>query len=127
MKPQALYLFIRRHPIDHGLIVEPLLDRGKCCMENILQAADLYSGTAASLAILEQMRHVAREILQAKINLEAHQLKRTEVTPCCQAADVRYMHTRMGSPQTLLGDVHIPVRTFQCCQHRCNVHPGTPR
>src|SRR5918999_6265627 len=100
--------------MDHDLIVEQLLARCKCVIENILQAADLHSVATASLAIFEPMRQVAREILQAKIQLEAQQLKGTAVAPCCQDAGARYVHTRTVSPQTLLGEVHIPVRTFQC-------------
>jgi hypothetical protein len=65
MKPQNLPLFIRRNPMDHELIVEPLLDRCKCFIEHILQAPDLHSVATASLAIFAQLREVAREILQA--------------------------------------------------------------
>jgi hypothetical protein len=100
--------------MDHELIVEHLLDRCKCFMENILQASDLHNVAAASLAIFAQMRQVARDILQAKIDLEAQQLQRTDVAPCCQEAGARYVHTRTVSPETLLGEVCIPVRTFQC-------------
>jgi hypothetical protein len=100
--------------MDHDLIVEQLLARCKCFIETILQASDLHSVATASLVILEQIRQVAREILQAKITLEAQQLKGTAVAPCCQNASVRYVHTRLVSPQTLFGEVCIPVRTFQC-------------
>jgi len=100
--------------MDHDLIVEPLLARGTCFIENILQAPDLHSVAAASMAIVEQMRPVAREMLQAKITLEAQQLQGTDVAPCCQHASVRYVHTRTVSPQTLFGEVCIPVRTFEC-------------
>jgi hypothetical protein len=37
----------------------------------------------ASLAIFAQLREVAREILQAKMTLEAQQLKSADVAPCC--------------------------------------------
>jgi hypothetical protein len=100
--------------MDHELMVEQLLARCKGFIENILQATDLHSVATASLAIFEQMRQVAREILQAKIHLEAQQLKGTAVAPCCQEAGARYVHTRTVSPQTLWGKVCIPVRTFQC-------------
>jgi hypothetical protein len=100
--------------MDHDLIVEQLLDRCKCFIENILQASDLHSVATASLAIFAQLREVAREVLQAKITLEAQQLKRADVAPCCPDIRARYLHTRLVSPQTLLGQVHIPVRTFQC-------------
>jgi len=100
--------------MDHDLIVEQLLDRCKGFIENILQASDLHSVATASLAIFAQLREVAREILPAKITLAAQQLKRTDVAPCCQDSRVRYIHTRTVNPQTLLGEVHIPVRTLQC-------------
>ncbi len=101
--------------MDHDLIVEQLLARCKCFIENILQAPDLHSVASASLAIFGPMREVAREILQAKIALEAQQLKSQDVTPCCYDAAVTYVHTRTVSPETLFGEVYIPVRTFQCC------------
>jgi hypothetical protein len=79
-----------------------------------LQVSDLHNVAAASLAIFVQMRQVARDILQAKIDLEAQQRQRTDVAPCCQEAGARYVHTRTVSPETLFGEVCIPVRTFQC-------------
>jgi hypothetical protein len=100
--------------MDHELIVEQLLDRCKGFIEHILQASDLHSVATASLAIFAQLREVARAVLQAKITLEAQQLKGVDVTPCCPDTHARYLHTRMVSPQTLFGQVHIPVRTFQC-------------
>ena len=100
--------------MDHDAIVEQLLDRCKRFIENILQAPDLHSVASASLTIFAQLREVAREILQAKITLEAQQLKSVDITPCCQDSGVRYVHTRTVSPETLLGEVHIPVCTFQC-------------
>src|SRR5215472_10980241 len=123
MKLYALPLFIRRNPMDHELIVDQLLERCKCFIENILQAADLHSVATASLAIFAQLREVAREILQAKITLEAQQLKRADVEPCCQDTRVRYIHTRTVSPQTLFGQVHIPVRTFQCSGCGASLRP----
>ena len=98
----------------HDIIVEQLLDRCKGFIENILQAPDLHNVASTSLAIFAQMRQVARDILQAKITLEAQQLKRADVTPCCPEAGVTYVHTRTVSPETLLGEITIPVRTFQC-------------
>jgi hypothetical protein len=94
--------------MDHDRIVEHLLDRCKGFIENILQASDLHNVAAASLAIFAQMRQVARAILQAKIDLEAQQLQRTDIAPCCQGANTRYVHTRTVSPETLLGEVCIP-------------------
>jgi hypothetical protein len=51
--------------MDHDLIVEHLLDRGKCFIAHVLQASALPSVAAASLAIFAQMRQVARDILHA--------------------------------------------------------------
>src|SRR2546430_9380764 len=100
--------------MDHELIVEQLLERCKCFIAHTLQAPDLHRVATASLAIFAQLREVAREMLQAKITWEAQQLKSADVAPCCQNSRVRYLHTRTVSPQTLLGEVSIPVRTFQC-------------
>ena len=61
--------------MSHDLIVEQLLERCKWFMENILQAPNLHHVGSASLAISTQMRQAAPGILQAKINLEAQQLK----------------------------------------------------
>ena len=87
--------------MDHDAIVEQLLARCKGFIENIWQAADLHSVATASLAIVEQMRQVAREMLQAKVHREAEQLKRAAVTPCGQEAGASDVHTRAVSPQTL--------------------------
>jgi hypothetical protein len=103
--------------MDHDLIVEQLLDRCKGFIESILQAPNLQSVASASLAIFTQIRQVARDILQAKVTLEARQRTRADVTPCCPEAGVTYIHTRTVSPETLLGKITIPVRTFQC--HGC--------
>lgn len=100
--------------MDHDVIVEQLLDRCKCFIESILQAPDLHSVASASLTIFTQMRQVARDILQAKVALEAQQRRRQDVARCCPDANIQYIHTRTVSPETLLGEIHIPVRTFQC-------------
>ena len=100
--------------MDHDLIVEQLLDRCKCCIEHILQAPDLHRVATASLAIFAQLREGAREMLQAKMTLEAQPLKSADVARCCQDSRMRYLHTRTVSPQTLWGEVYIPGRTFQC-------------
>jgi len=100
--------------MDHDAIVEQLLARCKGFMENIWQAADLRGVATASLAIVEQMRQVAREMLQAKVHREAEHLKRAAVTPCGQEAGASAVQTRAVSPQTLWGEGHIPVRTFPC-------------
>jgi hypothetical protein len=65
--------------MDHDVIVEQLLERCKRVIENILQAPDLPSVASASLAILAQMRHAARGILQAKMGLEAQQRRSQDV------------------------------------------------
>jgi hypothetical protein len=51
--------------MDHDRIVEPLLDRCKGFIENILLAPDLQNVASASLTIFTQIRQVARDILQA--------------------------------------------------------------
>ena len=100
--------------MDHELIVEQLLARCKGFIENILSAPDLHSVATASLAIFAQLREVAREILQAKMALEAQQRRRQDVARCCPDAHVRDVHTRTVSPKTWFGQITIPVRTFQC-------------
>jgi hypothetical protein len=98
----------------HDLIVEQLMARCKGVIEQIVQAPDLHRVATASRAIFEQIRDVGRAMLQAKITLEAQQRKGADVVPCCPARRARSRHTRTVSPQTFLGEVHIPVRTFQC-------------
>lgn len=100
--------------MDHDLIVGQLLERCKWFMENILQAPHLHHVGSASLAIFTQRRQVVREMLQAKITLEAQQLKSQDIAPCCQEARMTYVHIRPVSPQTLLGEGCLPTRTFQC-------------
>jgi hypothetical protein len=46
--------------------------------------------------------------------LEAQPCRSQEVTRCCPEASVKYVHTRTVSAETLLGQLTIPVRTFQC-------------
>ena len=67
--------------MSHDLIVEQLLECCRWFMENILQALDLHHVGSASLAISTQMRQAAPKILQAKINLEAQQLKSQDIPP----------------------------------------------
>jgi hypothetical protein len=100
--------------MDHDGIVDQVLDRCKGFMENMLQAPDLHRVASASLAILAQMRQVARDILQAKMTLEAQPRTRADITPGCPEAAVTLVHTRTVSPETLFGEIIIPVRTFQC-------------
>jgi len=100
--------------MDHDVIVEQWLDRGKRLIEHMLQAPDLHHVASASLAVFAQMRQVAREILQAKIAFEAQQCRRQAVGRCCPATSVQYVHTRTVGPETLFGEITIPIRTFQC-------------
>jgi hypothetical protein len=58
------------------------------------------------------MRQVARALLQAKIDLEAHPLPRQAVTPCCPGAARQYGPTRTVQPTPLFGPITIPVRTL---------------
>ena len=113
--------------MDRGLIVEQLLDRCKRFIESILQASDLQHVAAASLAIFEQLREVAREMLQAKSALEATQLWGQEVTRCCGEAALKDVHTRTVSPATLFGEVTIPVRPFQCDGCGATLRPDAAR
>jgi hypothetical protein len=69
------------------------------------------------------MRPVAQDILQTKITLEAQQLKRADVTPCCPEADVTFIHTRTVSSETLFGEIAIPVLTFQCHDRGATFRP----
>jgi hypothetical protein len=84
----------------HDVIVEPLLARCKWFIENNLQATHWHRVATAALAIFAPMRQGGREILPAKILLEAHPLKGTAVVPCGRDASARYVHTRTVSPQT---------------------------
>ncbi|MGH8059305.1 MAG: hypothetical protein ACREOH_19055, partial [Candidatus Entotheonellia bacterium] len=59
-----------------------------------MQAPDLHNVGSASLAIFAQMRQVARDILQAKITLEAQQRSHQAVPRCCPEAGVQYVHTQ---------------------------------
>jgi hypothetical protein len=77
VKAKAFGLLTRSDPIDYDVSVAP-----------------------ASLAIFAQMRDVAREILQAKIALEARQRRSQEVARCCPDANVKYVHMTAVSPET---------------------------
>src|SRR5262245_55871332 len=112
--------------MDHDVIAEQLLEQCKRFIENILQAPDLHSVASASLAIFTQMRQVAREILQAKIAVEAQQRRSRDVARCCPEASVQYVHTRTVSPETLFGEITIPVRTFQCRGCGATFRPDDP-
>ena len=98
--------------MDHDVIVESWLDRCKRFMENMLQAPDLHRVASASLTIFAQMRPVARDMLQAKITLEAEERRRADVIPCCQEARVTSGHTRTVSPGTLLGEMTMLANVY---------------
>lgn len=100
--------------MDHAMIVGQVMHHCKRLIERVLDASDLQTVATASLAIVDQMREVARALLQAKVDLEAHKLRRQAVPPCCPGASLRYIHTRTVQPTTLFGPITIPVRTFQC-------------
>ncbi len=74
--------------MDHDLIGEQLVDRCKRVIENLLQAPDLHHVGRASRAICARMRQLAREMLQAKITLEAQQRRSQDVPRCCPGARV---------------------------------------
>jgi hypothetical protein len=69
--------------MDRDMIVGQLMQRGKCFIEHSLEAAGLQTVATASVAIFDQMQEVAWEMLQAKVNLEAHKLRSQAVVPCC--------------------------------------------
>jgi hypothetical protein len=73
--------------MDHDVIVEPGLDRYQRMIENIVQAPDLHRVASAELTLFAQMRPVARDMLQAKIDPEAQKLKSQDVALCCQEAE----------------------------------------
>jgi hypothetical protein len=95
--------------MDHDRIVEHLLARGKCFLKTIVQASDLHHVAAASLANFAQMRPVARDILQAKIALEAQQRQGTAVARCGQEASVTMAPPGFGP---------WPTPTFRGCSRR---------
>jgi len=100
--------------MDRTLIVGQVMQHCQRLIEHVLETADLQTVATASLAIFEQMREVARALLQAKIDLEAHKLQSQAITPCCAGAALQYVPTRTVQPTTLFGPITIPVRTFQC-------------
>jgi hypothetical protein len=112
--------------MDHELLVEPRRERCQGVLEQILRASDLHRVAAASLAIFAPRRQVARAMLQAQIDLEAQPRQRTAVTPGCQAADARDVHTRPVSPETVCGEVCIPVRTLPCRGCGASSRPADP-
>ena len=100
--------------MDRAMIVGQVMQHCKRLIENGLESAELQTVATASLAIFEQMREVARALLQAKIDLEAHTRHRQAVTSCCPGAALQYVHTRTVQPTPLFGPITLPVRTFQC-------------
>ena len=84
--------------MNHDLIVEQLLARCKGFIETILQASDLHCVATASLAIFEQIRPVAREILQAKMTVEAQQLKGTALAKITWLLSEWHLHAAHWHP-----------------------------
>jgi hypothetical protein len=103
--------------MDRDLIVGQVMNHCKRLIEHIFEAADLQPVATASLAIFDQIREVARVLLQAKVDLEADKLHNQAVRPCCPDARLTYVHTRTVQPTTLFGTIEVPVRTFHC--HGC--------
>ena len=95
--------------MDRDLIVGQLMNRCKCVIEHIVEAADLQTVATASIAIFEQMREVARAMLQATVDLEAAK--------------------RIGNANGILapmsGEVH-PRRAPTWTQHRSFIPLPTP-
>ena len=100
--------------MDHARLVDQRLDRGNGGIEQIVPASDLHRVATASRAIFAPGRNVARAMLQAKITREAHQLPSMAIGPWCPERRARYLPTRTVSPQTVLGEGHIPGRTCPC-------------
>ena len=109
--------------MDHDVIVEPWLDRCQRVIENIVQAPDLHRVASAALTIFAQMRPVARDMLQAKIDLEAQKLKSQDVALCGQEAGMTDIHTRPVSPQTWFGEGWIPGRMFPWARCGASLRP----
>jgi len=100
--------------MDRAMIVGQVMQHCKRLIDNVLEAADLQPVATASIALFNQMWEVARALLQAQVDLAAHQLHSQAVTPCCAGAALKYVHTRTVQPTTLFGPITIPVRPFQC-------------
>jgi len=105
--------------MDHDVIVEPWLGRCKRVIENILPAPDLHSVASASRALFAQMRHVARDMLQANTALEAQQRSSQDVPRGCPEArvtDCPYPNRQSGDP--VWRDEHsrpeLPVPRLWC-------------
>lgn len=99
--------------MDQDAIVGQLVNRCKSAIEAILQPGAHGDVASASLAILAKFRDVGRAVLQAKVDLEASRLPDSPGAHC-QGAAIRRVHTRKVRPQTLLGEIAVPVRTFRC-------------
>ncbi len=100
--------------MDRTAIVEHVMDQCKSLIDRILDEPAETSLAATSLTLFEQVRNVARHILQAKVDLADKELKRQPVRPCCPATHLRYVHTRTVSPTTIFGPITLAVRTFEC-------------
>ena len=91
--------------MDRNLSVGQLMSRCKDVIESITEADDLQTVASAGVAIFEQMREVARVLLQAKGDLEAHKLHSQAVRPYCVDTALTYVHTRTVQPTTLFGPI----------------------
>lgn len=99
--------------MDLDGIVGELVGRCKSVIEAVLQPGAHVDVASASLVILDKFRDVGRAVLQAKVDLESARLPERP-SAHCDGAGMRRVHTRRVRPQTLLGQVSIPVRTFRC-------------
>jgi hypothetical protein len=68
--------------MDRAMIVGQVRQHCKRLIENVLEAADLQTVATTSLAIFDQMREVARALLQAHGDLEAHTRPSPALPPC---------------------------------------------
>jgi hypothetical protein len=95
--------------MDHAMIVGQVMHHCKRLIERVLDASDLQTVATASLAIVDQMREVARALLQAKVDLEAHKLRRQAVPPCCPGASLRLISVASIPPWQPKCPTGLPV------------------
>lgn len=118
--------------MDRDAIVAQLAGCCKSAVETIIDDPDLHDVASASLALFTKFRDVAREILQAKVDLEAAGRRAADPPQCCEGAGTWLIHRRGVCVETLFGSVEIPVRTFRCTKCRGYDRPddaalGVPR
>jgi hypothetical protein len=85
-----------------------LVQRCKRFIETILGAADLQRAATASVAIFDQMRDGARAMLQATVDLEAHQLHSRASCLAAPRPSCRTSTPAWGSPPPCLGRLRCP-------------------